>query len=214
MNLKDALTKKLTKQDLYRLMQENATPGKTLVVHCDDAPFQDFFPNRIRVSEVPGAQVDAVATACGLPFASDQFEALVCTGLLEHLAEPRTVLVEMRRVLKEKGKIVISASSTFSLHNAPEDYYRYTIYGMQHLLSDWREVKVRGSCDTLTTIAILLQRIGYQTTAPRLLKLFLFLLARLLPRFNFLLREEYGDISRTFPVESILSSNVQAVASK
>jgi SAM-dependent methyltransferase len=208
------LIAKLTKKDLHRFMAENASDKNTLVVHCGDAPFQKFFPNRIRVNELPGNDVDIVALACGLPFKSESFGVLVCTGLLEHLAEPREALSEMKRVLRSRGTLLLSASSTFSTHNAPHDYYRYTVYGMRYLLRDWSEVEARGSCDTMTTFAILLQRLGYQTSMPRILKVFLFIFARILPRFQFILGTEFGDIRKTVPIKSILSSNVQAVATK
>jgi hypothetical protein len=66
----------------------------------------------------------------------------------------------------------------------------------------------------MTTFAILLQRLGYQTSIPRILKVFLFAFARIVPRLQFILGTEFGDIGKNVPIKSIMSSNVQAVATK
>ncbi len=48
------------------------------------------------------------ANAEQLPFADQQFDKLVCTEVLEHVANPRTVVKEMTRVATDRAIIVIS----------------------------------------------------------------------------------------------------------
>ncbi|MFH0818356.1 MAG: class I SAM-dependent methyltransferase [Candidatus Micrarchaeota archaeon] len=58
-------------------------------------------------SERTGAQV-ALADAENIPFADGCFDALVCTEVLEHTRNPRRVIKECMRVVKNGGIIVIS----------------------------------------------------------------------------------------------------------
>jgi ubiquinone/menaquinone biosynthesis C-methylase UbiE len=48
-----------------------------------------------------------LADAYRLPFKDDSFSFLVISEVIEHLADPMRVLVEIKRVLKPKGKLLI-----------------------------------------------------------------------------------------------------------
>lgn len=52
-----------------------------------------------------------VADAHKLPFKSNAFDLVVCTEVLEHVDDPRSVLFEIKRVLKNKGTAVIELDS-------------------------------------------------------------------------------------------------------
>ena len=41
---------------------------------------------------------------------------------------------EMARILKSDGIMILSAPHIWGIHNAPEDYYRFTCYGLQFLM--------------------------------------------------------------------------------
>jgi hypothetical protein len=53
---------------------------------------------------------------------------------MEHLAEPESFLGETYRVLRKKGKIILTTPFMWGIHEAPHDYYRYTEYGLRYLL--------------------------------------------------------------------------------
>lgn len=46
--------------------------------------------------------------SASLPFDDDTFDGIIAKDILEHLSEPTDVLVEMKRVLEESGRAVIS----------------------------------------------------------------------------------------------------------
>lgn len=48
-----------------------------------------------------------------LPFKDGEFDIVVCKDLLEHLVDPAALLLEMRRVLKASGHIVLSIPNHF-----------------------------------------------------------------------------------------------------
>jgi SAM-dependent methyltransferase len=69
-----------------------------------------------------------------LPIASQSYEVIICTQVLEHLQEPKQVLAELFRVLKPSGRLFFSAPFFFPEHEIPYDYYRYTRYSLDYLL--------------------------------------------------------------------------------
>lgn len=77
---------------------------------------------------------DAFADSHHLPFRDGVFDSVVCTQVLEHVAEPGRVLREAARVLRPGGVLVVTAPMLWPLHEEPFDYYRYTQHGLRHLL--------------------------------------------------------------------------------
>jgi SAM-dependent methyltransferase len=48
-----------------------------------------------------------------LPFADQYFDAVVCTDIFEHLFDPLDALAEVRRVLKDDGRLIASVPNHF-----------------------------------------------------------------------------------------------------
>jgi SAM-dependent methyltransferase len=78
--------------------------------------------------------LDAVSDLCRLPFGQDSFDAVLCTQVLEHVPEPRHVLMEIHRVLKPGGRLFLTAPQSWHQHQKPYDFYRYTSFGLQYLV--------------------------------------------------------------------------------
>jgi SAM-dependent methyltransferase len=79
-------------------------------------------------------KLDVVADLARLPFSSACFDASLCLVTLEHVAEPGRVLAEIARVLKSGGRMLLVAPQEWEIHQAPHDYYRFTRYGLRHLI--------------------------------------------------------------------------------
>lgn len=79
--------------------------------------------------------VDRIGSAYALPAADDEFDSVLCTSVLEHLYDPPAALREALRVLKPGGTAVFTAPQIWHLHEEPHDYYRFTRYGLSHLVS-------------------------------------------------------------------------------
>ena len=79
--------------------------------------------------------LSAVNTLERLSFPDDTFDVALCTQVLEHVSEPEGVLREIQRVLKPSGKLILSAPQSWHEHQVPHDYFRYTSYGLEYLLS-------------------------------------------------------------------------------
>jgi SAM-dependent methyltransferase len=79
--------------------------------------------------------VDVLADLGRLPFGDGRFDHVLSTQTLEHLAEPAAFLAEAARVLRPGGRLFLTAPQSFRVHQEPHDYYRYTEYGLRHLLT-------------------------------------------------------------------------------
>lgn len=69
-----------------------------------------------------------------IPLEDDSIDVIICIQVLEHVTEPWTVLAEFYRVLKSGGILYLTCPQGVPLHQVPHDYYRYTKYGLQHLM--------------------------------------------------------------------------------
>lgn len=78
--------------------------------------------------------VDVFATLDHLPFTDGMFDTVLCTSVLEHVAENTKAFTELTRILKKNEYLILSVPYLYPLHEAPYDFYRYTIYGIRHQL--------------------------------------------------------------------------------
>ncbi len=68
-----------------------------------------------------------------LPIESAVADTVVSLSVLEHLREPGNMIGEAYRILKSGGSIVLQVPWQWWIHEAPQDYYRYTPYGLEYL---------------------------------------------------------------------------------
>jgi SAM-dependent methyltransferase len=81
------------------------------------------------------ASLNAISNLEALPFPDDSFDACVNIVTLEHVREPAIVVAELHRTLKPGGRLLLVAPHEWEEHQQPHDYYRYTRYGLEHLLT-------------------------------------------------------------------------------
>ena len=212
------LTSKMTRHELEEFVKKYKDSGLTLDLGCGTAPYKRYFPNRVSFDARPGPEVDIVGDAHNLPFPDGKFDNILCTEVLEHLHSPEVAISEMKRVLKTGGKLILTTRFVFPLHDVPEDYYRYTKYGLEYLFRDWQIVELREELSTGETIAALLQRIMYQSDirGGKLSKLVIFALIKIVtPFLSFLIKREYGRaFPRRFEEKSIMTSGYYLVCEK
>lgn len=214
---KIGLTKKITRSRLEKFLIRHQDPqGLTLDLGCGHSYYKKYFPNRIGFDIQPGHGVDVVGDAHKLPFENDKFDNILCTEVLEHLHSPHIAISEMKRVLKRGGKLILTTRFVFPLHDVPNDYYRFTKYGLRYLFKDWEILEFEEETTTLGAIAVLLQRIGYQCEILnfRPFKLLFFILAKFIQSFSFIISKEFGDISEMRSEKNIITSGYYLVCKK
>ena len=72
-------------------------------------------------------------TAERLPLADAVFDTVVSTYTLCTIPDPVAALREARRVLAPGGRLLLVAPLEWEVHQAPHDYYRYTVHALRYL---------------------------------------------------------------------------------
>lgn len=67
------------------------------------------------------------------PIADSTYDSLFCHSVLEHTPEPWNAFDEFYRVLKSDGILILSVPFVFYVHGAPNDFFRFTKYGVVQL---------------------------------------------------------------------------------
>lgn len=212
---------KLHRQRLIEFIRDEALPGKTLDIGANfynKHHYHQFFEEVVTFNIKPekNIEIDIFGDAHQLPMKDNSFDNILCTEVLEHLHSPRIAIAAMRRVLKPGGKLILSTPFLMPLHDVPEDYYRFTPYGLRELFKDFEDVIITPSSTTFETFHYLAQRIVFQTDWGiwRWLKVPYLLLTKFLTLLQSVIKKEYGDISRTKEVDTIMSSGFFVAARK
>lgn len=108
---------------------------------CGNRPFRHMYEKYADNSvgmDVPYSlhdlgSIQVYASGTDLPFKSGSFDVVLCTEVMEHVAEPESFLKEIDRVLVPGGHLVMTVPFLVPVHEAPYDFYRYTIFGLKHL---------------------------------------------------------------------------------
>lgn len=84
-----------------------------------------------------GPDVDVVADAhsLGTEFPKASFDAVFAISVFEHLAMPWQVVLEVNRVLKPGGLLLIATHPAWPPHELPWDFWRFSSEGLRVLLN-------------------------------------------------------------------------------
>jgi SAM-dependent methyltransferase len=135
-------------------------PYAPLFAHCDH-----------RTQDRPGSvhgtarTADVVADLNELPLEDGSFDFVLCTEVLEHVADPARVLGELHRVLRPGGGLLLSVPFVGELHEDPDDHLRFTRYGLEGLLAraGFAAVEVEPLTGYYATLAHVLRHGGLAT---------------------------------------------------
>ena len=107
----------------------------------------------------PARNPDIVADASDMASVkTETYDYVFAMEVLEHIPTPQDAVNEIFRVLKEDGKFIFSTPFIFPIHDEPHDYYRYTHYGLRHLLKGYKIKEITERNDYINAVLILLLR--------------------------------------------------------
>jgi len=160
--------------------------GRLLDFGCGSKPYKELFAN---VSEYVGLDyenpghshkeevIDVYYNGKDIPFPSGHFDCLLSTEVLEHVADVDFTLNEWHRVLKPKGRLLMTLPFMYCEHEIPHDYRRYTATGVEKVLTEHGfhccEVTKMGTpieATSLLNICYIEQMFPFQSTVLRILR--------------------------------------------
>ncbi len=128
--------------DDFLLRHTDCYGGVIYDLGCGEAPYRDFFLRycsryigvdwgNSQHSSAPDVIADLNAP---LPVLDNSADVVVSISVLEHLHNPALMLQEAFRILKPGGHLLLQVPFMWQVHEAPHDYFRFTRYGLMHLL--------------------------------------------------------------------------------
>jgi SAM-dependent methyltransferase len=125
-----------------------AVPGSGLCVLDVGGRIQPYRPliaeklrQYVAVDLAESPLVTVRANACTLPFPESIFDLVFCTQVLEYVPEPVAAVREIHRVLKPGG-IALFSFAAFYPRIAHDDYWRFTLAGLGHLLRPFGRLEI------------------------------------------------------------------------
>lgn len=115
--------------------------GKLLDFGCGSKPYESLFD----VEEYIGVDfngeghshesenIDVFYDGKNLPFPDNHFDSVFSTEVFEHVFNLEEMMLEIRRVMKPGAKILITCPFAIPEHEQPNDYARYSSFGLKHL---------------------------------------------------------------------------------
>lgn len=136
------MSKARTRSDAIVRRWTGALTGDVLSIGSGDdrdgggRRYRDYFPQArsYTTSEVtPGA--DLMLDARAMPSVADaSYDVLFCSGVLEHVDDCHAAVAECYRVLRPGGVFLVGVPFNQRLHRVPQDFWRFTEYGLRYLL--------------------------------------------------------------------------------
>jgi SAM-dependent methyltransferase len=104
---------------------------------CGNRPYADLFTGFEYFGvdhSTDDTRPDVVTDATRLALASERFDLVFCTQVIEHVPDPAALVEESFRVLRPGGFLVLTGPFWWPLHEEPHDYHRFTSHGFAHLV--------------------------------------------------------------------------------
>jgi SAM-dependent methyltransferase len=100
---------------------------------------------------------DLVADAGAVPLRAESADCVICTEVLEHLADPAACVREAHRLLRPRGVMIASVPFLYPIHGDPSDYQRFTADGLRRLFSTFGAVTITPMGGFPGTLGMLLE---------------------------------------------------------
>jgi len=161
------------RKPILELVLQAATeipPGSRLLdVGAGDSPYRELFRHvRYETADwemsfhVADEVLQHVGPAHAIPVGDGEFDAVLCTQVLEHVPNPAEVIQELFRVLAPGGRLYMTLPFVWELHEIPWDFYRYTSSSLHRMLdtAGFGEIDIRARNDSFGTLAQLLRNVA------------------------------------------------------
>ena len=116
--------------------------GPVLDVGCAEQPFRALIESSgqryvgMDVVQNSTRSVDIVSSLEDAPPPAQAHPVILCTEVLEHVADIDAAFTGLRRLVSSHGAVVLTVPFIFPLHMEPYDFRRLTRHGVQRLAAD------------------------------------------------------------------------------
>lgn len=134
----------IARRGLFKFVKNNSgfIKGHVLDIGCGLKPYRDLFDSKKYIGidvENEGhshkkEDIDFFYDGKIIPFENNSYDNAVCFEVLEHVFDPDLFLLEIKRVLKPDGHLLLTTPFIWNEHEIPNDYGRYSSYGLKYLL--------------------------------------------------------------------------------
>lgn len=121
------------------------TKGKLLDLGCGKVPLFNFYKDLISenicvdwgnsLHRNPHLDIEHDLNN-PLPLKDSEFDTIILSDVLEHIWKPDRLWIEMNRILKPGGKLLLNVPYYYCIHEEPYDYFRYTKYALTQFAND------------------------------------------------------------------------------
>jgi SAM-dependent methyltransferase len=128
-------------RDLKKAITDHAK-GDVLDIGCGNKPYTEWFKGLTTsytgcdIIQSDKMLVDVICPATDIPLPAASKDTVFSTQVLEHVADHRKMISEAFRILKPGGKLILSCPMYWEHHEEPYDYFRFTKYGLEYLMSE------------------------------------------------------------------------------
>lgn len=153
---------------IWRRAAELYAHGEVVDVGCGEKPlvplFEPYVDRYVGVDHADSIHdlrhADVIGTAYAVPLPGASADVVILSQVLEHLERPPDALRECFRLLRPGGHLLLATPFFWQLHEEPRDFFRYSPYGLRHLLAEagFEVVEILPYCGAWLTIAV---ELGY-----------------------------------------------------
>ncbi len=143
-----------------RLIVEQIDPVRNFVVDLG-AGARRVHPDVITLDLFDYDTVDIVCSLDRLPFSPNSVDGFVSLSVIEHLADPFSLVENLHRATRPGGIGIHHVPFLYHFHESPRDYMRFTHVGLELLFKKWKTIRIFNTSGPVS-LALLL---GIEITA-------------------------------------------------
>ena len=137
----------LKKELIKRISRDVFKKGNLLDLGCGTMPYKKLIIENSEIIDYTGVDIenpiyqntqkpDCFWDGFEVPLESSTFDNAILIEVLEHMPKPENTLKELSRLLKKDGNLLITVPFLWTLHDVPNDEFRYTPFALKRMLEE------------------------------------------------------------------------------